>query len=150
MMKVLVTGAPTIACPKWDFETIASRAKEYGYDGVEVRGFLNESILTASNIFLSDPAKLMHDLVRHEVHLVTAHTKITRAVFPSKIWNSIALGTDAATCGGVKRIPPPITLETMMAAASSGPRRRSSSGSEMAAVERRTPGAYWVSNWRSI
>src|SRR5260221_12785525 len=32
----------------------------------------------------------------------------------------------AATWGGVKRMPPPITLETMMAAASSGPRRRSS------------------------
>ena len=32
----------------------------------------------------------------------------------------------AATCGGVKRMPPPMTFETMMAAASSGPRRRSS------------------------
>lgn len=48
----------TVACPEWDFETIASRAKEYGYDGVEIRGFLNESILTASNVFLTDPAKL--------------------------------------------------------------------------------------------
>jgi sugar phosphate isomerase/epimerase len=48
----------TVACPKWDFEIIASRAKEYGYDGVEVRGFLNESILTAANVFLTDPAKL--------------------------------------------------------------------------------------------
>lgn len=48
----------TVACPKWDFETIAARAKEYGYDGVEVRGFLNETILTAANVFLSDPAKI--------------------------------------------------------------------------------------------
>src|SRR2546423_6337023 len=48
----------TVSCPKWDFETIASRAKEYGYDGIEIRGFLNESILTASNVFLTDPAKL--------------------------------------------------------------------------------------------
>jgi sugar phosphate isomerase/epimerase len=48
----------TVSCPKWDFQTIATRAKEYGYDGVEVRGFLNESILTASNVFLTDPAKL--------------------------------------------------------------------------------------------
>ena len=31
---------------------------EYGYQGVEIRGFLNESILTAANIFLSDPAKV--------------------------------------------------------------------------------------------
>ena len=48
----------TLACPKWSFETIVSRAKEYGYDGVEVRGFLNESILTATNVFLSDPRKI--------------------------------------------------------------------------------------------
>ena len=25
----------TLACPKWSFETIVSRAKEYGYDGVD-------------------------------------------------------------------------------------------------------------------
>ena len=28
----------------------------------------------------------------HEAHLVAAHPNITRGVFPSKIWNSIALG----------------------------------------------------------
>ena len=48
----------TVACPTWDFETIVNRAKEYGYDGVEIRGFLNESILTASNVFLTDAKKL--------------------------------------------------------------------------------------------
>ena len=48
----------TVSCPKWDFETIVARAKEYGYEGVEVRGFLNESILTASNPFLTDARKL--------------------------------------------------------------------------------------------
>src|SRR3954466_479273 len=48
----------TVSCPGWDFETVAARAKEYGYDGVEIRGFLNESILTAANPFLSDAAKV--------------------------------------------------------------------------------------------
>jgi sugar phosphate isomerase/epimerase len=48
----------TVSCPAWDFETICARAKEYGYGGVEIRGFLNESILTAANIFLSDPGKI--------------------------------------------------------------------------------------------
>src|SRR5438067_12456558 len=48
----------TVACPTWDFETIVNRAKEYGYDGVEIRGFLNESILTAANVFLTDPKKI--------------------------------------------------------------------------------------------
>lgn len=49
----------TVACPKWDFETICARAKEYGYDGIELRGFLNETILTAANPFLSDPVKVL-------------------------------------------------------------------------------------------
>ncbi len=48
----------TLACPTWDFETIVGSANEYGYEGVEIRGFLNESILTASNIFLSDARKV--------------------------------------------------------------------------------------------
>jgi len=48
----------TVSCPKWDFETAIARAKEYGYDGIEIRGFLNEAILTATNVFLSDPAKV--------------------------------------------------------------------------------------------
>ena len=45
----------TVSCPKWDFETIVSRAREYGYDGVEIRGFLNESLLTSANVFVTAP-----------------------------------------------------------------------------------------------
>src|SRR4051812_8157275 len=48
----------TVSAPKWDFETIVARAKEYGYDGVEIRGGLNETVLTSSNIFLSDVKKV--------------------------------------------------------------------------------------------
>lgn len=48
----------TLSAPKWDFQTIIAKAKEYGYDGVEIRGFLNESILTAANVFLSEPHKV--------------------------------------------------------------------------------------------
>ncbi len=40
----------------------------------------------------SDPEKLKHDLLRHEVHLVAASPRIQRAIFPSKIWNSLAAG----------------------------------------------------------
>lgn len=48
----------TVGCPTWDFETIVARAREYQYDGVEIRGFLNESVLTAANPFLIDAKKL--------------------------------------------------------------------------------------------
>ena len=39
-----------------------------------------------------NPENLKEDLLRHEVHLIAAHPKIRRAIFPSKIWNSIAAG----------------------------------------------------------
>src|SRR5215212_9986830 len=45
----------TVSCPKWDFETIVARAREYGYDGVEIRGFLNESVVTTANVFAAEP-----------------------------------------------------------------------------------------------
>ncbi len=32
----------TLGCPKWDMETIVSRAVEYGFDGVDFRGYLGE------------------------------------------------------------------------------------------------------------
>lgn len=49
----------TVACPAWDFPTIAARAKEYGYDGVEIRGFLDDAPPgIAANVFLTDPAKV--------------------------------------------------------------------------------------------
>src|SRR3954471_9022461 len=66
----------TVACPKWDFETIASRAKEYGYDGVEIRGFLNESILTASNVFLTDPKKLRALFNYHQLDIACLSSSI--------------------------------------------------------------------------
>jgi hypothetical protein len=40
----------------------------------------------------TDPESLKRDLLRHELHLVAGHPKIRRAIFPSKIWNSIAAG----------------------------------------------------------
>lgn len=66
----------TVSCPKWDFETICARAKEYGYDGVEIRGFLNESILTASNVFLTDPNKLKSMFKYHGIEIACLASSI--------------------------------------------------------------------------
>ena len=41
----------TVSCPTWDFDTVVARAREYGYHGVEVRGFLNEPVATATDVF---------------------------------------------------------------------------------------------------
>jgi sugar phosphate isomerase/epimerase len=48
----------TVSSPAWDFQTVVAKATEYGYDGVEIRAFSNENVLTAANVFLSDPQKV--------------------------------------------------------------------------------------------
>lgn len=47
----------------------------------------------------NDPDKLREDLLRHEIHLVAANPKIKQAIFPSKIWNSIAAGRELICTG---------------------------------------------------
>ena len=47
----------------------------------------------------NDATKLRDDLLRHEVHLVAANPKITQAIFPSKIWNSLAAGRELVCTG---------------------------------------------------
>lgn len=38
-MKLVFT---TLGCPKWDMDTIISKAREYGFDAVDFRGYLDE------------------------------------------------------------------------------------------------------------
>jgi fatty-acyl-CoA synthase len=45
----------TVCAPTWDFPTLVARAKEYGYDGIEIRALTDRS---AANPFLSDPGKI--------------------------------------------------------------------------------------------
>jgi hypothetical protein len=47
----------------------------------------------------NDPVRLRDDLLRHEVHLVAANPKITQAIFPSKIWNTLAAGRKLVCTG---------------------------------------------------
>jgi sugar phosphate isomerase/epimerase len=84
----------TVACPKWDFDTILSRAREYGYDGVEIRGFLNESLLTASNVFLSDPKKIRDSFAASNIQI---------ACLASSIAMTGARRKDAVLAGDLRR-----------------------------------------------
>ncbi|HEY1770737.1 MAG TPA: hypothetical protein VGG02_10840 [Chthoniobacterales bacterium] len=47
----------------------------------------------------SDPEQLRADLLRHEVHIVAANPKITQAIFPSKIWNSLGANREIFCTG---------------------------------------------------
>jgi sugar phosphate isomerase/epimerase len=66
----------TVAAPKWDFQTIVSRAKEYGYDGIEIRGFLNEPALCAADVFLTDPAKIKSMFAYHGIEIACLSSSI--------------------------------------------------------------------------
>ncbi|MGA2500519.1 MAG: sugar phosphate isomerase/epimerase [Tepidisphaeraceae bacterium] len=66
----------TLACPKWDLATIAAKACEYGYDGVEIRAFLNENILTTANVFLTDPAKVRELFARAGAAIACLSTSV--------------------------------------------------------------------------
>lgn len=74
----------TVGCPTWDFETIVARAREFGYDGVEIRGFLNESILTASNPFLIDPRKLRNTFADAGVEICCLASSIAMTQKPRR------------------------------------------------------------------
>jgi sugar phosphate isomerase/epimerase len=50
MMKISFT---TLGCPSWDLDTICARAREYGYDGVDFRGYLDNIDITQLPEFTS-------------------------------------------------------------------------------------------------
>lgn len=39
-------GFMTLGCPNWDIDTICARGQEYGYDGVDLRGYLDQIDIT--------------------------------------------------------------------------------------------------------
>jgi sugar phosphate isomerase/epimerase len=41
----------TLGCPNWDLDTICRRGKEYGYDGVDFRGYLDTLDITLLPLF---------------------------------------------------------------------------------------------------
>jgi sugar phosphate isomerase/epimerase len=78
----------TVGCPKWDFDTIVARAREYGYDGVEIRGFLDEPAATTANLFAEDPARLRasFDAAGVAVACLASSIAMEQAGAPWKVW----------------------------------------------------------------
>jgi sugar phosphate isomerase/epimerase len=49
----------TLGCPGWDLNTICRRGQEYGYDGVDFRGYLDDLDITLLPLFTTEaPATL--------------------------------------------------------------------------------------------
>lgn len=54
----------TLGCPDWDLRTIATKAREYGYDGIDFRGYRGDTDLPGIPEFasgLEDTAQLLRD-----------------------------------------------------------------------------------------
>jgi sugar phosphate isomerase/epimerase len=66
-------GFSTVCAPAWDFATLIARAKEYGYDGVEIRALADR---TAANPLLTDAAKLRQMFASGGVEICCLATSI--------------------------------------------------------------------------
>ena len=52
----------TLGCPKWDLDTICRRGREYGFDGVDFRGYLDAIDITTLPMFTSGVAATRRQL----------------------------------------------------------------------------------------
>ena len=52
----------TLGCPNWDLETICARGKEYGFDGVDFRGYLETLDITLLPEFTTGAAATLRKL----------------------------------------------------------------------------------------
>ena len=47
----------TLGCPNWDLDTICARGQEYGFDGVDFRGYLDQIDITLLPMFTTHAAE---------------------------------------------------------------------------------------------
>src|SRR5688572_9186942 len=58
-MKIAFT---TLGCPNWTLDTICRNAHEYGYEGVDFRGYLDELDITQLPLFTTQAAETRNKL----------------------------------------------------------------------------------------
>jgi sugar phosphate isomerase/epimerase len=58
-MKIAFT---TLGCPTWDMDTICQRASDYGFDGIDFRGYLDALDVTKLPAFNRDAAKTLRKI----------------------------------------------------------------------------------------
>ncbi len=52
----------TLGCPNWDLDTICARGREYGFDGVDLRGYLDTLDVTTLPMFTTQAAATRRQL----------------------------------------------------------------------------------------
>lgn len=63
-------GFSSLVCPDWDLETVAARAAEYGYDGVELPGAGGESAVPQAARLADDPGSVRALFAGADIELV--------------------------------------------------------------------------------
>jgi sugar phosphate isomerase/epimerase len=60
----------SVAAPGWDLDTLVTKAAEYGYDGLELRGLSGELYLPVCPALTRDPASVRNLLAEHKIELI--------------------------------------------------------------------------------
>jgi sugar phosphate isomerase/epimerase len=70
----------TLGCPKWDLDTICRRGQEYGFDGVDFRGYLDTIDITTRPEFTNDVQKTRRQLAAAGLAVSAVSSSITVCV----------------------------------------------------------------------
>ncbi len=74
------TSFTTLGCPKWDLETICTRGREYGYDGIDFRGYLDTLDITTLPEFTQGAAEVKRRLASSGLEVSGISSSITVCV----------------------------------------------------------------------
>jgi hypothetical protein len=58
----MILSFSTLGCPNWNLATICTRGQEYGFSGVDFRGYLNDLDITLLPEFTSSIASTRRQL----------------------------------------------------------------------------------------
>jgi sugar phosphate isomerase/epimerase len=67
----------TLGCPDWDLDTICKRGKEYGFNGVDLRGLKEEVDITLTKEFSADCSNSINKLKDHGLEVSALSSSIT-------------------------------------------------------------------------
>ena len=70
-------GFSSMVCPNWDLAAIISKAAEYGYDGIELRGLCGELYLPGIPELAGHPQATRRLFDSHKVELVCLASSAT-------------------------------------------------------------------------
>ena len=78
----------TLGCPNWDLDTICARGREYGFDGVDFRGYLDALDITLLPEFTTQAASTLRQLNESGLE-VSAISSSIQVCVPESLENNL-------------------------------------------------------------